>query len=185
MIKNGTETDEIVHYFDYSKEEGKNKRDFETDENLAWGLSLLQQDGKSRYPDVLHRRYSELFFTNLISGYRKDEKSTGGFKSGWITSRIKDDLTELLKILSPEGVICLGKDTFVQAVKIYEKKNPLEKSSWNTYLDGEFEPVEVELEKNSNKTTFLYPMPHPGYFGKLNRNRKRKMGKAWKMIGNG
>ena len=132
----------------------------------------LKQDGTSKYPDVLHRRYSDLFFTNLIPGCRRSEKSTGGFMAAWITEQVRSDFRDLLEMLCPQVVVCLGKDTFKTAVKIAGKTDPAKGMSWNEYLDSDFEPIEIKLD--SEKSTFLFPMPHPGYFGKQNRNKSKK-----------
>lgn len=181
MISNGTVNSEVVQYFKYVPGIAENKKDFETDRNLAKGLGKLKVNGKLKYPDVLHKRYEELFFTNLIPGYRKDDKSTGGFKATWITEKVKTDFIDLINILSPKVVLCLGKDTFVRAAKICGHGNPLKKDGWNKYLDSEFEPLKVELEQNPEKFTYLYPLPHPGYFGKMNRGAE-KMEDDWERL---
>ena len=182
MITQGiSEYDKDVYYFDCIQNFEKGKKDFATDINLAEGLAKLQKNGKQRYPDVVHRRYSDLFFTNLIPGYRKDEKSTGGFKTSWITERVKKEFQDLLNILSPDVVICLGKDTFVRATKIYVRKNPLNKKSWNAYLDSDFKPIKIPLKNGRKEFTFLYPMAHPGYFGTMNRG-KDKVDGDWEKL---
>lgn len=168
-LASGISEDEKI--FSYKRIHGilANNKDFDTDKNLAEGFANIKENGTSKYPDVLHVRYSDLFFTNLLPGYRKDQKNTGGFKASWITEQVRCDFKNLLKVLRPQIVICLGKNTFIQAARIYDHKNPLKGRKWNQYLDSDFTPIEIIVDSISESTTYLYPMPHPGYFGKLNR----------------
>lgn len=159
--------------FSFKKIRGilENNRDFDTDKNLAEGLARIKIHGESPYPHVRDEKYPDLFFTNLISGYRVSEKNTGGFKASWITEQVRCDFKELLNVLQPKIVICLGKNTFIQAAKIYNHKNPLIGTNWNEYLNSDFEPIKIAVDLHSNISTFLYPMAHPGYFGILNRGK--------------
>lgn len=172
-------TDRKVNYFNYTPDIDKGAKGFATDYNLADGMKIL------KYDDILHERYPDLFFTNLIPGFRKNGKSTGGFKREWITDSVKEDFKDLLKILTPQIVICLGKDTYQQATAICGKANVLEGKSWNEYLDEDPEPVQVVLDKDH--CTYLFAMPHPGYFGVMNR-AKSSQGKTivsdWNRIEN-
>lgn len=176
MLVEGVKNHDEVHYFKYVPEIYNEGKDFVTDENLAKGLKYLG------YKDVLRKRYPDLFFTNLIPGYRKTDKSTGGFKSMWITKEVKEDFQSLIEILQPQIVICLGKDTFRHATKIMGIKNVLGKMSWNGYLNEQEKPVEINL--NSDKSVFFFAMPHPGYFGVLNRIKcGQTIDEDWKKIG--
>lgn len=158
-----------VNYFRYAPDMEKGTKSFATDWNLAAGLKIL------KYDDILHRRYPDLFFTNLIPGYRKSGKSTGGFQKEWITASVKEDFLDLLKVLTPQIVICLGKDTYQQAAAICGKRNVFAGKSWNDFLDEDPEPVQVAIDKDHS--TYLFAMPHPGYFGVMNR-AKSKHGKT-------
>lgn len=162
----------------------KNNRNFDTDENLAKGFSRIKIHGEFPYTQVCDEKYPDLFFTNLIPGYRVSEKSTGGFKASWITEQVRCDFKELLNVLQPKIVICLGKNTFIQAAKIYNHKNPLTGTNWNAYLNSDFEPIKITVDSHSNSSTFLYPMAHPGYFGKRNREKSvESMCDDWERLG--
>ena len=171
MITEDVKYHDEVCYFKYI-----NGKDFDTDNNLAKGLRYLG------YEDVKCKRYPDLFFTNLIPGYRKMDKSTGGFNASWISEEVEKDFQSLIKILQPQIVICLGKDTFKYATKIMGIKNVLGKMSWNEFLNKQKNPVKINLD--SEKSVLFFAMPHPGYFGVLNR---KKFGYTidddWKKVG--
>lgn len=176
MITEGVAHHDDVCYFKYVPEIYNGGKDFATDVNLAKGLKYLG------YKDVLHKRYPDLFFTNLIPGYRKSDKSTSGFKSLWVTTEVKENFRALIEILQPQIVICLGKDTFKHATKIMGIKNALGKMSWDEYLNEQENPIEVEVD--ADRFTFFFAMPHPGYFGVLNRIKYgQTIDEDWKKIG--
>ena len=62
MITEGTEKNEEVLYFKHFPGIDNGDKDFYTDTNLAKGLARLQNKGESRYPDVIHVKYSDLLF---------------------------------------------------------------------------------------------------------------------------
>lgn len=80
--------DNEVQAFKYIPETERGGKDFSTDLNLVECLKCMG------YEDALHKRYDDLFFTNLIPGYRKSSKSTGGFKAAWITKQVKQDFKD-------------------------------------------------------------------------------------------
>ena len=166
-----------VHYFDSFVEESSdefiNSQKFATDKNLSELFKILG------YEDIVKELYSELFFTNLISGYRKEGKSTGGFRKAWITEQVKADFRELVSILRPQVILCLGKDTFVQAASIFGERDVLKGMSWNGYLDSNQGPIKVDGE--SDEPFYLFALPHPGYYGTRNRG-KEIMQADWKRV---
>lgn len=183
-LASGISEDEKI--FSFKKIRGilENNRDFDTDKNLAEGLARIKIHGESPYLHVRDEKYPDLFFTNLIPGYRVSEKNTGGFKASWITEQVRCDFKELLNVLQPKIVICLGKNTFIQAAKIYNHKNPLTGTNWNAYLNSDFEPIKITVDSHSNVSTFLYPMAHPGYLGKRNREKSvNSMYDDWERLG--
>lgn len=176
MIVEGVENSDDVSYFKYVPEVYNGGKDFTTDTNLAKGIKWFG------YKDVMYKRYPDLFFTNLIPGYRKNNQSSGGFKSSWITNEVEEDFRNLVEILQPRIVICLGKDTFKYATKIMGMRNVLGNKSWNEYLNEQENPVEIKLD--SGKSTFFFAMSHPGYFGVLNRSKcVQTMDDDWKKAG--
>ena len=173
MLRTDTLPDK-VEYFKYVPKIEEGGRDFVTDLNLAAYLKYL-----GKYDDVLHVRYDDLFFTNLLPGYRIDSKSTGGFKAVWVTKQVKEDFIKLLDILQPQVVICLGRNTFTQAAQIMGKKGVLKGKNWNDFLNQETEPIEVKTEVGN--ITHLFAVAHPGYFGMLNRSKEDNE-KNWKNL---
>lgn len=164
MMVEGVSHHDDVRYFKYVPEVYDGGKDFATDVNLAEGLTYLG------YADVMHRRYPDLFFTNLIPWYRKSDKSVGGFKASWVTKDedVKEYFSNLIQILKPKIVICLGKDTFVHATRIMGVQSVLGKESWNGYLNAQRNPVEIHLD--SGDTVHFFAMCHPGYWGVKNRS---------------
>lgn len=154
------EGDCSVKYFKYLPEVENGGGKFATDINLAKCLSLIG------YEDALRIRYPDLFFTNLIPGYRKESKSTGGFKAAWVTKQVEEDFKELVEILNPKVIICLGKDTFKQVSRLYGKKGILQGQNWNTYLNDQDAPLEIE---ENGRIINIFASAHPGYFGMKNR----------------
>ena len=167
MIDEGVEHHDNVCYFKYVPEVYAGGKAFDTDVNLAKGLKYLGLG----YEDVMHKRYPDLFFTNLIPWYRKSDKSVGGFKASWITKGedVKEYFSNLIQILKPKIVICLGKDAFVHATRIMGVQSVLGNESWNQYLNTQEKPVEIQLD--SGKSVYFFAMCHPGYWGVKNRSK--------------
>ncbi len=162
-------SDNTVQYFKYVK----NKAAI-TDINLVRCLSCLG------YDDVDHIRYQDLFFTNLIPGYRRGTTSSGGFSSKWLTKQAKQDFRDLVEVLEPELVICLGKDTFRQACMIFERKNALKGKKWKEFLEEQVEPIEVLSP--SGRTISIFASSHPGFYGTNNRGGIEKVFEDWNRI---
>ena len=130
---------------------------FPTDKNLA---ELFDQ--------ALHlniwEKNQELFFTNLLLGYR-----TGNNNGNFDKSYFNKDLLyfkELVNILQPKVVICLGRDTFSYALKAYGKEKFLPKD-YNIALDKK----ENKLDINDIR---FFGMAHCGNLGCLNRIGNKK-----------
>lgn len=172
-IINAPDKDGRVQYFKYESKLKTGRNNFDTDANLTKNFELIG------YSDILHQRYDDLFFTNLISGYRKNNRSTGGFKAAWITEQVKEDLKNLILILHPQVILCLGKDTYVRTAMIYGYKKVLEGKNWNDYLDGKPEPKVINEE--TGYPSYLFALPHPGYWGMRNRGRDKNE-EDWKRL---
>ena len=127
-------------------------KDSQTDFNLIKYFSLI---GK---PDIHKNRYSDLFFCNCNLGYRK------GNYSGNMTRRVLEndsqEMKELVDILQPENIICLGLDTSVVVIRTLIDA----KFSCNNFsgLIGDGSPYQYG-------DMYIYPVAHPGYWGTMNR----------------
>ena len=136
---------------------------FDTDINMSELFKILGD-----YSDIIHHAYEDLFFTNLIPGFRSEGSSTGGFKAKWVTPDVKSDFRELVDILKPQVIICLGKDTYQQAALSYGHKKVLKGKSLNAFLDEQYEPEEIETD--SGFIMHMFCVAHPGFYGTFNRN---------------
>lgn len=129
--------------------------DSQTDKNLIEYFSLI---GK---PDIDKKRYSDLFFCNCNLGYRK-----GNYSGNMTRTALQNDskeIKELVDIIQPENIICLGLDTSVAVIRtlIDSKYNCSNFSD----LIGDGSPFQYG-------DTYIYPVAHPGYWGKMNRGIK-------------
>jgi hypothetical protein len=175
MIANSDHSD-MVSYFKYVTDTQKKSRNFKTDLNLIEYFKLLGDYAidKKRYPD--------LFFTNLIPGYRKTVKSTRGFKAGWVTEQVKNDFKDLISILRPQAALCLGKNTFQQVALIYGNRGVMGGKKWNDYLDYLNDNCDpLPINKESNTPSYVFALPHPGYYGTLNRGNENSKN-DWKRV---
>jgi len=131
-----------------------------TDLNLAkLFLDVLKID--------LARRDRRLFFTNLLLGYRT------GNNSGHLNTPLARDLPffkELINILRPKLVICLGEDTFKYALRAWGARLPYT-GSYTAALEAGKTTVDVDGVR-------FIGMAHCGTMGCLNRAGKRKGGGA-------
>lgn len=126
------------------------------------------------YSDICENHHEDLYFTNLIPGYRKEDKSTGNgadvVKN--ITPELLADFKALLELLKPQYVICLGRLVSEQVAKIYGKEERIRKAeNYNVFLDEELDeknPQPIMIGEQQEITMFA--MPHLGSLGKANRN---------------
>lgn len=108
----------------------------------------------------------DLFFTNLVLGYRSG-KISGGLRQNWI-EHCSDFFRELVSIIEPKTILCLGRDTFIGVLKALKLPTPKIKR-YNDYLDQQREPVIYQL--NSGEVAGVFALAHCGVLGSLNRNR--------------
>lgn len=141
------------------------KSPYATDRNLRDLFRELKCGEDVLYPDIIKNRYDNLFFTNFCLGYRKGKESGGMTKK--VMMRDSEFFKELVEILKPKIIICLGKDTYECVVKTMKGKEINNSSTdyWNM------------LNKYDNKEilkdgTIIYGMGHCGSFG-VNINRKK------------
>lgn len=153
-----TEQDGALHYFEVF---GSKKKSV-TDVNLAELLKSLDQG----YDDVINQRYEDLFFSNVCLGYRSN-KNSGGFQKSWITQIERDAYPELLRILKPSVIVCLGKHTYDAFLEIMSAEDSRNRTDFNKFID-----------KNCKKPFRVNGIPvfavaHCGAMGTLNRNRSK------------
>lgn len=183
MMKEPYASNEVSYFKEYNKQERESKG-FDTDRNLT---ELFKELGD--YPDISDYTYKDLFFTNLIPGLRKEGSSTGGFKAEWVTPDVKNDFQELVEILHPQIIICLGEDTYKQVALSYGHKKVLKGYSLNDFLDAQYEPEEIVT--GSGYVTHMFCVAHPGFYGTFIRNGRihlvekeklKKQQKDWQHI---
>lgn len=137
-------------------------RNAATDKALVSLFQLLD------YERIDQKRYSDLFFCNFCLGYRDDNYS--GNMTRHIMMRDAGYIKRLVDTLEPENIICLGFDTSMATIK--------------TFVDEKFTCKSMGHLLDSNqifqyKSSRIFPMSHPGYWGMKNRGED-KMREDWK-----
>jgi uracil-DNA glycosylase len=138
--------------------------------------SLIELFDSIGYQDIAKIDYPELFFTNLILGYRSHNCS-GNFKAAWV-NECKALFKELVQIIQPEVILCLGRNTAVGTLKALESAVPalLEADGkFHTFIESNENPINVRY--GADKAVYLFSLAHCGQMGTLNRN-KREGGKT-------
>lgn len=150
-----------------------------TDHNLIELFDYIGYPAKEENP--------ALFFTNLCLGYRSTSKISGGNLS--VQMRHDSEyLKELICILKPKVVICLGASTSISAVKGLVDEDELDEdelksykkqirqlgSSFNKALDNGKNWFSLKADGHNYR---LYAVAHTGFMGMSNRNRASKNGK--------
>lgn len=162
-----------------------------------WG-SVEQSKKYLDYPEICSYPYEELYFTNLIPGFRNDTSSTG--KSAdvqkKITKDILSDFKQLLEVLQPKFVISLGKLVSENIDRAYNGAESViaKAGNFNEFLDEELnadDPKPVGLDLGDGKEIKMFALAHMGGLGKANRTRffrKNQIQKTieddWKVVAN-
>lgn len=119
---------------------------------------------------------TQLFFTNYVPWYReKGKKISGDYKKSW-EEPSKKFFCELVEIIKPKVVLCLGQKTYnnvCNALKIPEAKKG---KSYSEIIERGYQNAAV---KGTNVKVF--PLAHPGYWGTRNRNLEKQMS-DWKRV---
>lgn len=145
-----------------------NSRDAKTDKSL---VELFAAIG---YPNIDKKRYSELFFCNFCLGYRK-HNYTGSFSKTDFRAD-KEYIKELVDILCPEHIICLGHDVAIETIRLLV--NP-------DYPDKSMDELIASKDISKYNGSSIHPMAHPGFWGLRNRGGIEKVIEDWKnMINN-
>lgn len=135
-----------------------------TDKNL---VKLFESIGYHIDTTDLHNQ--DLFFTNFVLGYRQGNISQGA-RAEWFK---KDTpyFKELVSIIKPKTLLCLGKITFQSVLEALEYRQRLNLENYNDFIESEQNPVEITMEDGHRLS--VYALAHCGSFGTMNRNHNR------------
>jgi uracil-DNA glycosylase len=128
-----------------------------TDNNLA---KLFLEIGYD-----IHFNNKDLFFTNFVLGYRL-KGTSGKFKQSWARHDAAF-FKELVEIIEPEIMLCLGKSTFDGVMKAFNHKVRI--NGYNKYIESDENPIELRL--STGKSVYAAALAHCGAMGTMNRNR--------------
>lgn len=189
-IKNHRD-EKVVSYEQIKKENPKmSGREFTTDRELRiFFYEYL------KYPDICEYQHKDLYFTNLIPGFRNDSSSTGNGTE--VQMEMPDNINDfkrLLNILHPEFILCLGKLVSESIDKAYNGKNSVidKVENYNKYLDEALHagsPRPITLDLGDGNQTQMFALAHMGGLGKSNRARyykdkpiKRTVTNDWEVV---
>ena len=110
-----------------------------------------------------------LFFTNFILGYR-NKGTSGGYQQSW-TDHDKGYFQELVNIIEPKVILCLGRSTFEGVMSAFDIQLPACMKNYNSFIESTNNPSAVPLENGS--TAYVFALAHCGAMGTLNRNKKK------------
>lgn len=134
-----------------------------TDANL---IKLFPEIG---YDDLMHPQ-KDLFFTNFVLGYR-NQGCSGGYRTEW-AKRDQQYFSELVEILEPRVILCLGRSTFEAVLNALDSRAAVRIGNYNCFIESADNPVEVS--RNSGANVNVFAVAHCGILGSLNRNRGRE-----------
>lgn len=118
--------------------------------------------------DEEDEKNKELFFTNLITGYR-NRGTSGNLECYWIDEETQQHFRELVEILEPEVILCLGRMTYEGVLKSIGIREHID--NYNDYIDMRIQnPIEEYI---GGKRISIYPLAHCGALGTLNRNKAK------------
>lgn len=112
---------------------------------------------------------ADLFFTNFVLGYR-NKGTSGGYQNSWMLHD-KDYFRELVNIMEPKVILCLGRSTFEGVLSAFDLTASFRIRDYNAFIESSRNPVPVTLP--GGETAYLFALAHCGAMGTLNRNRKK------------
>ncbi len=113
------------------------------------------------------RPCSDVFFTNYVLGYRTG-KISGGFRKAW-ARHDQVFFKELVEIIEPKVILCLGRNVFEAALMSFHKRPTPKIRRYNDYIESTNNPQTVTLE--CGKTIPVFALAHCGAMGTMNRNK--------------
>lgn len=190
-IKNNPDT-EVVSYVQIKENNpGLKKRNFTTDIELKRFLG-----DNLGYKEVCSKAYDDLYFTNLIPGFRQDSSSTGNSSKvqNEMTKEVIDDFKELLNILCPKIIISLGKIVSATIDEAFNGKDSIidKYNNFNEFLEQELYgdvPKPILLDLGNGHQAKMFALAHMGSLGKVNRTKfyknkdnKKSVEKDWQIV---
>lgn len=133
-----------------------------TDDHLVKLFRVLN------YPDIT-KPNPDLFFTNFVLGYR-NKGFSGKFDKQWITHD-RPFFYELVQIIEPNVILCLGRVTFEAVISSFQKTKSIRINNYNSFIESEDNPVKIVLD--SGKLVHVFALAHCGALGTMNRNRRK------------
>lgn len=125
------------------------------------------EDVESDYKQT-GRKCKKVFFTNYVCCYREDNTS-GKFDSVW-TENCKEHFVNLVEIIQPKIIICLGRKTYDSVLQAGGMAPS--KGSYNAIIlnSGERGGTMIKIGRTIVR---VFPAAHPGTMGTLNRCRAK------------
>ena len=114
----------------------------------------------------------DLFFTNFVLGYRTHGTS-GNYQKEW-AEHDSAFFKELVEIIEPKVILCLGKATFRAVLASLAPDQKPRIGGYNKYIESSRNPVIVTTPSEANIAVFA--LAHCGVMGTLNRNGKKNLG---------
>ena len=115
---------------------------------------------------------NDLFFTNFVLGYRTHGTS-GNYQKEW-AEHDSAFFKELVEIIEPKVVLCLGKATFRAVLASLAPDQKPRIGGYNKYIESSRNPVSITTSSGAKISVFA--LAHCGVMGTLNRNGKKTLG---------
>ena len=148
------------------------------------------------YSDICSKAYDDIYFTNLISGFRQDSSSTGNSSKvqNEMTAEVIKEFKRLLTILQPQIIISLGRIVAEAIDKAYNKEESIiaKSKNYNEFLEQELYgdvPKPILLDFGNGHHAKMFALAHMGSLGKANRTKfyknkdnKKTVENDWKVV---
>lgn len=113
----------------------------------------------------------DLFFTNFVLGYRTHGTS-GNYQKEW-AEHDSVFFKELVEIIEPKVILCLGKATFRAVLASLAPDWKPRIGGYSKYIESSRNPISVATSSGMNIAVFA--LAHCGVMGTLNRNGKKNL----------
>lgn len=138
---------------------------FVPDEAFLADVHLAELLRELGYDDIIGTKYDNLFFTNLVLGYRT-RKSSGNCKPEWIEKDLPF-FFRLVNILQPKVILCLGKDTYEGVLRAFGKDSPIKNDKYYQFIEKR---IVSKIDIGYDRSALVFPLAHCGSCGTMNRN---------------
>lgn len=147
----------------------------DTYDYLSQNPSRTDQNLIELFSALLNRKITEpcndLFFTNFVLGYRTHGTS-GKYQKGW-EEHDRGFFKELVEIIEPKVILCLGKATFQAVLASLAPDLKPRIGRYNNYIESSRNPVSISTA--SGAIISVFALAHCGVTGTLNRNGKENL----------